>query len=308
MNAQPERTELEEISLLTGIDPSFVEKDWFVTQVVAALAVFSFAGFELIFTGGTALSKAHKLIERFSEDVDFRVIAPQEQQSRKALSDFKKVVLSHLRESGFAIGDAQVRARNDNRLLALEFDYPSHFNQPAALRPHVQIEIAVRAPQYPGIHLPVSSFVNAAYNRPPEVERISCIDPVESAADKLSALAWRIRARIRGDKKDDPSLVRHLHDLALLKHRALADEQFPVLVANAMRVDDLRAASFSGLSIGDKFRRMMECLEADREYQTEYDTFVRGVSYAREGAFPDFTSAMQAIRELVLRIEMHLGR
>lgn len=284
-----------------GIDPSFIEKDWFVTQVVAALAAFRYEGFELIFTGGTALSKAHKLIERFSEDVDFRVIAPQDQQSRKALSDFKKVVLAHLRESGFAISDAQVRARNDNRLLAFEFDYPSHFNQPAALRPYVQIEIAVRAPQYPGILLSVFSFVNAAYNRQPEVERIACIDPVESAADKLSALAWRIPARVRGDEKDDPSLVRHLHDLALLKHRALADEQFPVLVANAMRADDRRASSLSGLSIGEKFRKMMECLEADREYQTEYDTFVRGVSYAREREFPDFVMAMQAIRDLVLR-------
>jgi predicted nucleotidyltransferase component of viral defense system len=308
MNARPERTELEEISLLTGIDPSFIEKDWFVTQVVAALAAFSYEGFALIFTGGTALSKAHKLIERFSEDVDFRVIAPQDRQNRKSLSDFNKVVLSHLRESGFTIADAQVKARNDNRLLAFEFDYPSYFNQPAAMRPHVQIEIAVRAPQYPEIHLPVSSFVNAAYNRPPEVGCIACIDPIESAADKLSALAWRVPARVRGNEKDDPSLVRHLHDLALLKHRVLADEQFHVLVANAMRLDDRRAVSLSGLSIGDKFRKMMECLEGDREYQTEYDTFVRGVSYASEGAFPDFAMAMQAIRELVLRTGIHLDQ
>ena len=106
MNAQPERTELEEISLLTGIDPSFIEKDWFVTQVVAALAAFSYAGFELIFTGGTALSKAHKLIERFSEDVDFRVIAPQEQQSRKARSELKMVTLHRANQAG---AETQIR-------------------------------------------------------------------------------------------------------------------------------------------------------------------------------------------------------
>jgi len=306
MNGRPEQPELEEIALLTGIVPSYIEKDWFVTQVVAALAAFRYEGFEFIFAGGTALSKAHKLIQRFSEDVDFSVIAPQDQQSRKALSQFKKLVLAHLRKSGFTIADRQVMARNDNRLLVFEFDYPSYFNHPAALRPHVQIEMVVRVPQYPRVSLPISSFVNAAYNRPPEVDRIACIDPVESAADKLSALAWRIPARIRGHKQDDPSLVRHLHDLALLKSRALADEKFADLVKTSMQIDDRRTPLLTGLSIGEKFRVMLERLETDREYQAEYDTFVRGVSYAQEGEFPDFTTAMEAMRELVLGVEVRL--
>lgn len=308
MNERPEQNEFEEIALLYGIEPSFIEKDWFVTQVVAALATFRYEGFEFIFTGGTALSKAHSLIKRFSEDVDFRVIAPQDQQGRKSLSKFKNAVLSHLRKTGFAIEDAQVKARDDNRHLAFEFDYSSYFPQDKALRPHVQIEISIRAPQELAISLPVSSFVNTAYNRPPEVERIGCISPVESAADKLSALAWRIPDRVRGNEKDDPFLVRHLHDLALLKSRALADEKFPALVTKAMQVDELRAPSISGLSMGDKFTLMMERLETDTAYPAEYDTFVKGVSYAAEGEFPDFIMAMQAIRELVIRTGRHLGQ
>lgn len=96
-----------------GIDPSFIEKDWFLTQVIAALTSLRHEGFEFIFTGGTALSKAHKLIQRFSEDIDFRVIAPPEQQSRKPLSRFKKTVLAHLLKAGFEIEAHQVEARDD---------------------------------------------------------------------------------------------------------------------------------------------------------------------------------------------------
>lgn len=299
MNQRPNQTEFEEIALLNGIESAFIEKDWFVTQVVAALAAFRYEGFEFIFTGGTALSKAHNLIKRFSEDVDFRVIAPQNQQKPKRLSEFKNAVLAHLRKSGFAIEDAQVTASNHNRYIGFAFDYPSYFPQDKALRPHVQIEISVRTPQYPAIPLPVSSFVNTAYSRTPEVDRIGCISPVESAADKLSALAWRIPDRVRGNEKDDPSLVRHLHDLALLKSQALADENFPDLVTAAMQVDDRRAASLSGLSIGEKFMRMLERLDTDAVYAAEYDTFVKGVSYAAEGEFPDFATAMQAVRALV---------
>jgi hypothetical protein len=308
MNERPSQTEFEEVALLNAIEPSFIEKDWFVTQVVASLATFRYEGFEFIFTGGTALSKPHGLIKRFSEDVDFRVIAPQDQQNRKSLSKFKHAVLDHLRKTGFAIEDAQVKARDDNRHIAFAFDYPSYYPQGKALRPHVQIEISVRALQYPTISLPVSSFVNTAYNRSPEVEGIGCISPVESAADKLSALAWRIPDRVRGSETDDPSMVRHLHDLALLKAQALADENFPALVTMAMQVDERRAPSISGLSKRDKLRQTMELLETDTAYPAEYDTFVKGVSYAVESEFPDYTMAMQAVRELVIRVGDHLDQ
>ena len=299
MNKRPNQTEFEEVALLNGIEPSFIEKDWFVTQVVAALAAFQYEEFEFVFTGGTALSKAHSLIKRFSEDVDFLVIAPPEQKSRKPLSKFKRAALAYLREYGFAIGDGQVTAKDDNRHVAFAFDYPSYFSQDKALRPHVQLEFSVRDPQYPAIPLPVSSFVSKAYKRPPEVARMGCINPVENAADKLSALAWRIPMRIRGDEKGDPALVRHIHDLALLKDQALADEKFPALVTRAMQVDDRRASALSGLSTEEKFGQMLERLKNDPEYPTEYDTFVKGVSYAAEGECPDFTTALQAVRQLV---------
>jgi hypothetical protein len=41
-----------------------------------------------------------------------------------------------------------------------------------------------------------------------------CVDPVETADDKLSALAWRVPARDRTRADDDPTIIRHLHDLA----------------------------------------------------------------------------------------------
>ncbi|KZK75313.1 MAG: hypothetical protein A3K90_09020 [Pelodictyon luteolum] len=55
MNVRPEQEEFDELALLTGIDPSFIEKDWFVTQVVAAIASFAYEGFLFVFGGGTAL-------------------------------------------------------------------------------------------------------------------------------------------------------------------------------------------------------------------------------------------------------------
>jgi hypothetical protein len=72
--------------------------------------------------------------------------------------------------------------------------------------------------------------------------------------------------------------------------------------ADTMQEDNDRARndlSFSGLSVTEKFQRMLQVLESDAEYAQEYDKFVRGVSYAIEGNTPDFAEAIEAVRILV---------
>lgn len=301
MNPRPEKALFEEAAALKGMAVSFVEKDWFVTQVIAALAALEVGGFEIIFSGGTALSKGHGLLQRFSEDVDFRVRAPQT-VNRKALSNFKHAVVAALRQHGFALSDEQIKAGDGNRFVAMELDYESVFTQPAALRPHLQIELTVSDIVLPPVVCSVRSFLNELAQRPPEVTAIGCLDPVESAADKLSAVTWRIPDRIRGQAGDDPTVVRHLHDLAILKDRALAHAQFPILVTSLVTKDDGRAKNsptLAGLPVAEKFRQMLEVLESDLQYEKEYDRFVKGVSYAKEGEIPDFVQTLQAVRELV---------
>jgi hypothetical protein len=66
------RVAIERAGSDLGLDPMFVEKDYWVTQVLRALHEGEFAG-SFIFKGGTSLSKGFGLIERFSEDVDILV-------------------------------------------------------------------------------------------------------------------------------------------------------------------------------------------------------------------------------------------
>lgn len=68
----------ERIAMLQRAEEKFhinqvaIEKDWWVTIVLNALFKCSCAG-QLIFKGGTSLSKGWNLIERFSEDIDLSV-------------------------------------------------------------------------------------------------------------------------------------------------------------------------------------------------------------------------------------------
>ncbi len=63
------------VALASGIPVSHVEKDFWVTEALRGIADASQAtGCSVIFKGGTSLSKAHRLIKRFSEDVDLLVV------------------------------------------------------------------------------------------------------------------------------------------------------------------------------------------------------------------------------------------
>jgi predicted nucleotidyltransferase component of viral defense system len=51
----------------------YVEKDYWVSYVLKSLASSEYSDIA-IFKGGTSLSKAYKIIESFSEDIDLAVI------------------------------------------------------------------------------------------------------------------------------------------------------------------------------------------------------------------------------------------
>lgn len=55
-----------------GMTPFSVEKDWWVSRTLNIIFQMSIAN-HLVFKGGTSLSKAWKLINRFSEDIDLAI-------------------------------------------------------------------------------------------------------------------------------------------------------------------------------------------------------------------------------------------
>jgi len=56
-----------------GILLDFIEKDYWITLLLSSLSTSEYSK-ETVFKGGTSLSKAYRLIDRFSEDVDIAVV------------------------------------------------------------------------------------------------------------------------------------------------------------------------------------------------------------------------------------------
>ena len=77
-----------------GMKPFAVEKDWWVSRTLEIIFQMDIAK-HLVFKGGTSLSKAWKLIQRFSEDIDLAIdreffFTPQKNWSKTEITDVRK--------------------------------------------------------------------------------------------------------------------------------------------------------------------------------------------------------------------------
>ncbi|MCF8224249.1 MAG: nucleotidyl transferase AbiEii/AbiGii toxin family protein [Bacteroidales bacterium] len=72
------------------IREEFIEKDYWVTFILKKLSESEFRD-QVVFKGGTSLSKVYNLIDRFSEDVDLAIIKSPDQTDTNIRNLIRKV-------------------------------------------------------------------------------------------------------------------------------------------------------------------------------------------------------------------------
>jgi len=297
-----DRRLVEQVAEDLGTSPGLIEKDWHVVRAIGVIAEVDTAGMMPGFSGGTSLSKGWELIKRFSEDIDFKVGEPAASsvsRARRERTAYRHRVLEALTSAGFELVETPI-VGNASRFFSADLAYGAEFGAGQGLRPHIRVEMSFRAAALPPVARPIRSLISIAQKRPAEVAAFVCVDPIETAADKLSALAWRVRARDRTKADDDPTIVRHLHDLAALERQVASARRFGELLLAAAMADVGRGGE--GAVAGDPaamFAEMLRRLETDPLWAREYEDFVRQVSFAGPGEVIDFAGAVAACTRLV---------
>jgi hypothetical protein len=212
-----------------GLDPGLVEKDYWVTHTLWALQA---RGFDFWFKGGTSLSKAFGLIERFSEDLDLR-IDPGTVPGAPTVSNWKSGGTARIRERreywSFLERALEVPAATVERILdgadeqarSADFKvvYPGRFlaGLGPPFRPFVRLEVG-RARVVPFVPMDMDSFIHAhcqeigmlgafVDNRP---RGIPCVHPLVTLIDKIDA----IPRHYERDPFEPARFVRHYEDAA----------------------------------------------------------------------------------------------
>ncbi len=82
-----------------GLLDIFIEKDYWLCTVLQRLAQHPYADL-CVFKGGTSLSKAYNMLERFSEDIDLALLAQgmSSNQAKNRISKVSKDITQHIPE------------------------------------------------------------------------------------------------------------------------------------------------------------------------------------------------------------------
>lgn len=172
--AARERSELfAESAARMGTTPAVVEKDFWVSWVLCRLFADAQLANWLMFKGGTSLSKAYGLIQRFSEDIDlvldWRTVSEADPLAERSQTQQNKLNASiEAQAVRFIAGDMLGRIRavlgdlcvceveaNDTHVINVR--YPAAFPD-TYLRPEVRLEIGPLAAWLPHEQRRVSCY------------------------------------------------------------------------------------------------------------------------------------------------------
>jgi predicted nucleotidyltransferase component of viral defense system len=98
------------------VDESLVEKDWYAVRIIAAISKVKHPKMRLVFSCGTSLAKGYGLMQRFSEDIDFKVAMPTEGLNRGNFREYREY-LERIVEAIRTGSEDLAYRENNNRLI-----------------------------------------------------------------------------------------------------------------------------------------------------------------------------------------------
>lgn len=255
-----------------GIEAGIVEKDYFV---ILFLKEISKVLPGIIFKGGTSLSKCHKLIKRFSEDIDLN-IEYETKATEGQRKNLKKTILSVIEGLDLELTNPDdVRSRRDyNKYIV---DFPTVFKS-GALKQHLIVETAVYIKAYPNETMAATSLIYDYLSEQGFDDLIEEYDlkpfslMVQSAERTFVDKIFALGDYYLDDKVREHS--RHIYDLYKLMQVVQIDDELKMLVQQVRQERKSHKQCLSaqdGIDLKDLLLKIIneEAYRADYESITE---------------------------------------
>ncbi|MFH1499877.1 MAG: nucleotidyl transferase AbiEii/AbiGii toxin family protein [Verrucomicrobiota bacterium] len=242
----------QQVDAEMGLQAVSVEKDFWVCWTLRELFALPAIGEHLTFKGGTSLSKAWKLIERFSEDIDLIVDkdvlgfggdsspdnAPSNKQRKARLEQLMDACRRWVQGTLQPAFDARLHSMLGPTGWRLEVDpdmsdgqcllfhYPSVFAPGTAgyVRPVVKIELGARSDDWPHEAKTIQPYV---------LERFPAFDPAEAFSVRVLSAErtfWEKACLLHeetfrpADKPRKIRMARHYYDLWCLLRAGVGEK------------------------------------------------------------------------------------
>ena len=312
---------LDEIKNRTGFPLYIIEKDWWVVQTLRLVSQMDVAE-HLVFKGGTSLSKAWELIDRFSEDIDLAInreffgfsgnisrtqVGKLKDASSKYISGDFLIALQK------AFNDADIRNVRlsivdrkdpDDDPVKIEVAYPTVTDYSAFVQPRVLLEIGSRSLMEPATLRSFRSMIGQTFPDLPFADtdvHFRCVNPERTFLEKLFLLHEehqrpKNKMQIKGKS-------RHLYDIYRIAQtpfsdKAIADKElYKSIVAHRERFTKL-----GGVDYTSHFPPNLNPIppaellpEWERDYAELQEQMIAGESISFDGLMQELKRIVEAI-------------
>ena len=264
------------INLVTNknaIRPDIVEKDYYVTMILRLLSErLPF----IVFKGGTSLSKCHKAIKRFSEDIDITIDTTISQGQKKKVKEAIEEVIEIL---GLSIPNIdKTRSRRDYNRYEIEYNPIDELDDVAVL-PAVILETSYTAISFPVSELPVHNYIGdmMVEEAPDYIVRYSLSPFTMKVQDISRTLADKVFAicdYYLQNKTEKHS--RHLYDIYKLLPLVTQDNSFKKLVKEVRQVRALSPVCSSAKPDVDVVE-LLKRIVSENVYKSDYENITENL-------------------------------
>jgi predicted nucleotidyltransferase component of viral defense system len=313
---------LNQATELTGLPSVAIEKDWWVTLMLNASFSLSYSK-NIVFKGGTSLSKGWNLIERFSEDIDLAIdrkyfgfdgdisktqIKNLMKQSCEFISTTFLDDLTKTLTEWKAIDECKLIAQpvkdSDKDPQVIEIHYNSVIDTSEYLPQRVLIEVSSRSLMEPieerkinsilSEIFPQQSIVTVSFTIPTVLPQRTFLEKIFLLHEEFSQDAEKIRIdRLSRHLYDLEKLMDTEHGVEALKNTDLYNN----IVSHREKFNPLR-----GLDYSNHIPNKISIIPPDtviKDYEKDYEAMTSFMIY---GEPLKFDHLMKRILELQTRI------
>ena len=305
-----------------GIPAVYVEKDYWVTLALKRLHE-SDVKEEIVFKGGTALSKAHRLIERFSEDIDLAARANDlgDTRRRRLIKTTEAALTQDLMyQEGHDLESKGSRFRKTAHAFPIQAD-TSELGQVSDI---ILLEINAFANPEPAELMNISTLIGEfleASDRRDLIDQfhlehfdvlVLCVE--RTLCEKLMGL---VRAGYENDSTSDfRRRIRHFYDIAMILRRQpyrafLAEDGFAAMI-DAVRASDRESIPGAEVWLDPPFESARLFRETETlwgEIQSDYHGRFKDMVYGESIPGNDeILAAIDTLKVAVARIAQNASK
>lgn len=275
-----------------NVSPAIIEKDYYVTLVLRELAR---RVPNLLFKGGTSLSKCHKIIDRFSEDID--ITLDSEHQSQGNRRNLKYTIVDICNCLGLnLLNENEIRSRRDYNCYKI--DYSARHGL-SGLNPQILVETVFIVKAFPDEIKKASSMIYdylESVRNDEAIEKFG-LEPFDIRVQTLDRTlvdkVFAVCDYMLDNKKERQS--RHIYDLSRLLPVVTLDDRIKMLIKEVR--EDRRGgtkcySAQEGVSVPDLLRQMIDTEFFKKDYEDSTEKLL-----SKSVAYEEAVKALETIIE-----------